>query len=186
MVKWLSTKITKSIILLLIGVLLVSFANLTYLVKANPAIATEVSISGIVDGATYNNDSLALTMKVDDFFLNYTFPDSNINFYLDGQVLCKVNFVNGSDTILLNNLTQGEHKIYVNGHATYTANNSNSIIASFNSATASFNIDFKPTQQTVSFSSIAIITLSAVIVSVALLVIYRKQNLKRKDKQATT
>jgi hypothetical protein len=124
----------------------------------------------------------------------FSYHESNVSYYLDGKIFCPINLenesvvekVNKGYSILLMNLTYGEHKIQVKGESIASYFRDINTRINFESATVSFYIKQPEQLSGNPFSSMAMllsgVIAGAVIVSVALLVIYRKQYLKRKDK----
>jgi hypothetical protein len=117
--------------------------------------------------------------------------DATISYSLDGQANVTLPQTEATQignqylyNVTFSGLSDDMH--ILNAYATDSFGNTGSTIANFRINTATPTSTEKPSFQPIQITNIAIIAGgvidSAVIVSIALLIIYRKQNLKRKDK----
>jgi hypothetical protein len=214
-VRELSTKATRSIILLLIAVLLVqTFCFLNLANAQDPSVHSSsdfiISIDNPIEGAVFNKNYVIVQtiLKNGYFQLTGSFDSVDILYYLDGQL-----YSHGQSGINLNysvsttygefNLTglpSGTHELKVGVHIVYSYAFAPSPRwePKVSNATVHFTI-LTPTQkptnqltptltkapmQTTLFSNLAMILsgviAGTVIVSVALLIVYRKHSLKMK------
>jgi hypothetical protein len=202
MVIKLTTKITKGIILLLMAILVVSAIGLFDFGCAASKYFNDITIESPVTGAILNTDSVTVKIQVTySSWLDMTSLQANC--YLDGKLYTQVQLLETSENspggspcvangeFVLQNLTQGAHRLEINGTGKgYTEIiNSVDVNEDLSSGVSTFNVNLSsttPTNTSVpsSFSLLAFI-LSGVIVivvlaSIALLIIYRKHSLKLK------
>jgi hypothetical protein len=188
-------------ILLLMAVLVVSSFSIIDVVSADGPIVT---IFSPLNDSTVESQSVRVSFKVElppnSCYLNDL---TEVICYLDGQLCDKPSisidrssWTSGSGELNLTGLSEGKHTLIINGSATINA----PPIAMYapwaiNPVNVTFYV-IEPTQQPTQtnqttqqsgnpFSSMAMVLsgviAGVVIVSIALLIIYRKQNLKRKD-----
>jgi hypothetical protein len=94
-------------------VLLISSIGYTNLVNANPIEPDYIHYISPIKDATYSTDNIETSLTF--VYPNHNITDFNLNLYLDGQCICPLNFTFETQTVLLKNLTQGEHEIHVMG-----------------------------------------------------------------------
>jgi hypothetical protein len=209
MVIALKKKISYSVIFLLMAVLLVSYLGFMNLVSAQK-VYFNPTIDAPVNGSTFNSNSISVNVTIEYPEMLELITLSNA-VYLDGGYDCSITFspttaVNQTTyksvgSVTMHNLTEGTHTLQIKGSGyvkfhwptgqpwshlpvPYTANEN------FKTEPITFYINLEqhtatpqPTQN--SFSDLSMITAGIIvgtIISVALLVIYRKQNLKRNNK----
>jgi hypothetical protein len=201
-VKQLSRKITKSVILLLITVLLVSSLGFINLARAQPLPSDFAIVVSLAEGTTITSNNVTLLIELSSKGVWWSLQSAQVTYYLDDQFFGQADYPPQIITTIAN-LTQGEHKIEIKGEGTYFGYfremGTGKVI--LNPITVNFNVNSEPTQLTQQptqtnqttqlsgnpFSSLAMVLsgviAGAVIVSVALLVIYRKK-IRKLDKRS--
>jgi hypothetical protein len=198
-VRKLPRKITKSIILLLMAVLLVSsLACFCNLVRAEPAFT--LSIDAPIENMTYAQSNLEINIVI-SYFPSLRLDSLKLTYYLDEQPIASkviyethtghmdVNLGNwdnstANDRITLTDLSIGKHTFQVKGNGTGEYIAIGNAYESFETSVINFSVEKQNSNQTISTAILSGVIAGAVIVSIALLAIYRKPNLKTK-KQPT-
>jgi hypothetical protein len=199
-VRKLTGKITKSIILLLMALLLVSIVPFFGSASRTPVYRTTVAtpISGSIINSTSVEINFGVSNPTQDPFAILSMQTS---IFLDGIKCGQVETNSSTGSFNLTGLTQGEHTLQVN--VTITLENiffGGIGDMNLDPVTAKIGVNLPKSTPTItqetsisqptqlpnnSFSFLAmilgVVIAGAVIVSIALLVIYRKQNLKRKE-----
>jgi hypothetical protein len=99
------------------AVLIVSSIGYVNFVKANPTMPDYINYISPIKDATYSTDKIETSLIF--VYPNHNITDFNLNLYLDGKVFCPLNLTFETQTVLLKNLTQGEHEIHVMGDFTF-------------------------------------------------------------------
>lgn len=185
----LKNKLTKSTLIVFIAVLLLSSFSYVSFVNAIPEFNSEVSIQSPFNGTIFATNNVTVNFSLTDIFANQGYDagyyiGTGVSCYLDGklysnpQIALNRSVLVAHGEVNLTDLSQGKHTVEINMTALYLSSVGGPAGISGN-AVVEFTVAVPQSTNQIATVIIAVV----IIVGIALLFIYRKQNLKRKNKQ---